>query len=153
MSSVRVCTALVAMCVAFSGGGVAHATTPTGRIADQLCNARSLAPRDLGECLRKAQEESDRGLTDRIQAIHRVIDARTDAAPPQKLRWKRAVDESQTMWIRFRNNECQELVPFETNNKNRLAEEQRACILEHNARRADELVRRYPASQGTAGLR
>jgi uncharacterized protein YecT (DUF1311 family) len=131
----------------------ALAAAPTAGVGDGACAGKNLGPREFGDCMRKAQEESDRSLVERIQAIHRLIDSRTDATPPQKQRWKRALDESQAMWTRFRNNECQELVPFEAVNKNRLAEEQRACILGHNASRADELLRRYPSVGGTATLR
>lgn len=133
--------------------GAAMAAAPATGVGDAACAGRNLGPREFGDCMRKAQEESDRSLVERIQAIHRLIDARTDATPPQKQRWKRALDESQAMWTRFRNNECQELVPFEAVNKNRLAEEQRACILGHNANRAEELLRRYPSVGGTATLR
>jgi uncharacterized protein YecT (DUF1311 family) len=119
------------------------------RAADQQCDLRKLQPRDFGECIRRAQEDSERALRDRLLAINGLIDQAKDAAPPQRLRWKKALEESQNMWLRFRNAECQDMTPFEATNKNRIAEEQRICAMEHNARRMDELARRYPASATT----
>jgi uncharacterized protein YecT (DUF1311 family) len=119
---------------------------PTQRIGDMLCDGRKLPPRDYTECLRKAQEESDRTMRDRIVAIAAVIDRTPALQPQQKARWKKALDDSQGLWMRFRNGECQELTPFESANKTRLAEEQRVCILEHNNRRMAELQQRYPGT-------
>jgi uncharacterized protein YecT (DUF1311 family) len=116
------------------------------RTADRLCDPARMSGRDYPECLRKAQEESERQLLALMSSIHGVVDKAPGTQGAQRARWKRALDDAQALWVRFRNAECQEVSPFEATNKNRLSEEQRACILEHNARRAEELRRRYPGA-------
>lgn len=116
------------------------------RIADTLCDSRKLQPRDYADCLRKAHEDSDRLMRDQINAINGMIDRTPGLARPQITRWKKALDDSQSLWMRFRNGECQEMTPFETANKNRMAEEQRVCILDHNRRRMAALQQRYPGA-------
>jgi uncharacterized protein YecT (DUF1311 family) len=115
------------------------------RVGDSLCDVRKLSPRDYTECLRKAQEDSDRGLRERIGAIGNIIDKTTGLQGTQKTRWKKALDDNQGLWVRFRNAECQEMVTFESGNKARIAEEQRICILDYNQRRMMEFKQRYPA--------
>ncbi|MGL5116163.1 MAG: lysozyme inhibitor LprI family protein [Beijerinckiaceae bacterium] len=107
------------------------------------CDVR-MQPREYGECIRKAQEDSDRAMRDHLQAILTVVDATSSMPGPQKIRWKKAIDDSHAMWMRFRNGECQELTMFETPNKARIAEEQRLCLISHNVRRMDEWRKRYP---------
>jgi uncharacterized protein YecT (DUF1311 family) len=115
------------------------------RIGDSLCDVRKLSPRDYTECLRKAQEDSDRGLRERIGAIGGIIDKTAGLPATQKARWKKALDDNQGLWVRFRNAECQEMTTFESSNKLRIAEEQRICILDYNQRRMTEFKQRYPA--------
>jgi uncharacterized protein YecT (DUF1311 family) len=107
------------------------------------CDARG-QPRDYVECVRKAQEESDRIMREHLQAILAGVDATANLPAPQKTRWKKAIDDSQAMWLRFRNGECQDLTMFETANKTRIAEEQRLCLISHNQRRMDDWRKRYP---------
>ena len=115
------------------------------RVGDSLCDGRKLSPRDYTECLRKAQENSDRDLRERISAIGTIIDKTTGLQGTQKTRWKKALDDNQGLWVRFRNAECQEMTVFESGNKTRIAEEQRICILDYNQRRMSEFKQRYPA--------
>jgi uncharacterized protein YecT (DUF1311 family) len=107
------------------------------------CDVRA-QPRDYVECVRKAQEESDRLVRNHLQAILTGIDGTGNLPATQKARWKKAVDDSHAMWLRYRNGECQELTMFETANKSRIAEEQRLCLISHNQRRMDEWRKRYP---------
>jgi uncharacterized protein YecT (DUF1311 family) len=116
------------------------------RIGDTLCDIRKLQPREYSECLRKAQDDSDRALRERISTIAAIIDKTPGMQPAQKTRWRKAVEDGQGLWMRFRNAECQELTPFETASKTRVAEEQRVCILDYNALRMNQLSLRYPAS-------
>jgi uncharacterized protein YecT (DUF1311 family) len=127
-------------------GAQVQAQTP--RIGDTLCDAKKLQPRDHQECLRKAQEDSDRKMRERIAAIAAVIDKTPNLPAQQKTRWRKALEDSQGQWVRFRNAECQDLTTFETQNKQRIAEEQRACILDYNERRISVLEQRYPAIKG-----
>lgn len=133
----RVITAAVAGVTFVMLGSTARANSP-------VCDAKA-HPRDYAECVRKAQDESDRLLRDRVQAVMTRIDAAAAVQAPQKARWKKAVDDGQALWLRFRNAECQELTPFEAANKSRIAEEQRLCLIGYNTRRMEELDRRYPA--------
>jgi uncharacterized protein YecT (DUF1311 family) len=111
--------------------------------ANVNCDVRS-QPREYVECVRKAQEESDRIMRDHLQAILAGVDSSSNLPAPQKARWKKAIDDSHTLWMRFRNGECQDLTMFETPNKARIAEEQRLCLISHNQRRMDEWRKRYP---------
>ena len=115
------------------------------RIGDGLCDVRKLSPKDYTDCLRKAQENSDRDLRERITAIGTIIDKTSGLQGTQKTRWKKALDDNQGLWVRFRNAECQEMTVFESGNKTRIAEEQRICILDYNQRRMTEFKQRYPA--------
>jgi uncharacterized protein YecT (DUF1311 family) len=116
------------------------------RIGDTLCDIKKLQPREHQECLRKAQDDSDRKMRERIVAISGVIDKTPNVQSQQKVRWRKALEDSQGQWIRFRNAECQDLTTFETQSKQRIAEEQRTCILDYNDRRMGVLKQRYPAA-------
>jgi uncharacterized protein YecT (DUF1311 family) len=117
------------------------------RIGDTLCDVKKLQPREHQECLRKAQDDSDRKLRERIVYIVGVIDKTPNLPTQQKTRWRKALEDSQGQWVRFRNAECQDLTTFETQNKQRIAEEQRTCILDYNERRMGVLQQRYPAAK------
>jgi uncharacterized protein YecT (DUF1311 family) len=117
------------------------------RIGDTLCDVKKLQPREHQECLRKAQDDSDRKLRERIVSIVGVIDKTPNLPTQQKTRWRKALEDSQGQWVRFRNAECQDLTTFETQNKQRIAEEQRTCILDYNERRMGVLQQRYPAAK------
>jgi uncharacterized protein YecT (DUF1311 family) len=116
------------------------------RLGDTLCDVKKLQPRDHQECLRKAQDDSDRKMRERIIAISGIIDKTPNLPAQQKTRWRKALEDSQGQWVRFRNAECQDLTTFETVNKQRIAEEQRTCILDYNERRMGVLKQRYPAA-------
>lgn len=151
----------LALAICLLGAPVAHAqqaqgvaavqapaapATPVVRIADRLCDPVRMGGRDYPECLRKAQEDSERQMMTLMSAIHGIVDKAPGTQSAQRTRWKRSLDDAQALWVRFRNAECQEVSPFEAANKSRLSEEQRACILEHNARRVEDLRRRYPGA-------
>ena len=116
------------------------------RIGDTLCDIKKLQPREHQECLRKAQDESDRKMREQIVTISGIIDKTPNVLTQQKTRWRKALEDSQGQWVRFRNAECQDLTTFETQSKQRIAEEQRTCILDYNERRMGVLKQRYPAA-------
>jgi len=71
----------------------------------------------------------------------------------QRARWKNSLTASQEAWERFRNDECQNVAPFEGQAlsvsalRNRVAafEAKLICTIEMNAARAADLTRRYPS--------
>jgi uncharacterized protein YecT (DUF1311 family) len=128
----------------FPDAPVAFAQTPL-RASETPCDSKALQPRALQECLRKAQDDSERLLRERIQTISGIIERAQGLPNPQKTRWKKALEDSQGQWVRFRNAECQDLTTFESKDKQRIAEEQRLCVIEYNERRMSVLLQRYPA--------
>ncbi len=125
----------------------AFAQEPTAgfvRASSRICDP-TLAGRDYAECLRKAQESSERSLLDAMSAAAAAIDKSAGTVATQRARWKRSLEDAQSQWLRFRNIECQDVAPFEVSNRNRLFEERGACIVDKNVARIEDLRRRYPA--------
>jgi hypothetical protein len=71
----------------------------------------------------------------------------------QRARWRNSLADSQGLWLRWRNAECQEVAPFEgqatsTNAlKNRVAafDAKLVCTIRANTARAADLSARYSA--------
>lgn len=66
-----------------------------------------------GECLKARVDASERALAAERARIDAAIEAAPGLFPPQRVRWRRALDDTQGMWVRLRNAECQEVAPFE----------------------------------------
>ena len=73
----------------------------------------------------------------------------------QRARWRNSLAESQDIWLRLRNAECQNVAPFEGQAastsvvRNRMAafEAKLACSVRMNESRAADLSTRYPRAE------
>ena len=133
------------------GTWLALAQTP--RPSRDVCDANKLTGRPYVLCLEKAMFDSNRELEALVERIFGFIDMRDDLAPAQRGRWKSSLEEAQVLFVRFRNQECQAVAPFESSRPpqapsgGRLAigsfEERLLCLIDKNVTRTRELEARY----------
>lgn len=133
--------ALLALTLIIFAGPLAAQEPRPSRAA---CERAKLPGRGYIECLEKAARETHDALEAAIVRIRATVDAREELAPVQKTRWKNAIEESQILFIRFRNQECQTVAPYEGGN-NRIGafEERLACLVDKNTGRLRDLEARY----------
>jgi len=108
------------------------------------CDSKKIGAKELADCLRAAAERSDKELAATIDAAIKTLEARQGLLSAQKARWKRSLNESQAQWIGWRDTECQDVAPFEAGLGAKGADPRLACIIDHNAQRAEEIKTRYP---------
>lgn len=113
------------------------------RPAALLCDKTKSAGRGYFECLEAALRETDQALTEANQKAKAAVDLRSKLAPAQRTRWKNAIDEAQTLFVRFRNFECQNVAPYEGGARIGAFEERLACLIDKNANRIRDLQIRY----------
>ncbi len=117
------------------------------RPSAQRCDPAGLIGRAYVECLTQANIATE---AEREAALKRALDVvgtRESTFPAQRARWKRSLEEAETLWIRLRNSECQEVAPFEAGPRRAdIFAARLACLIDYNVRRTEELVRRYPPS-------
>jgi uncharacterized protein YecT (DUF1311 family) len=108
------------------------------------CDRAKFTGRGYIECLEKHSREADAALEALVAKIRAAIDHRAELAPVQKTRWKNAIEEAQVLYVRFRNQECQAVAPYEGGG-NRIGafEERLACLIDKNVMRVRELEARY----------
>jgi uncharacterized protein YecT (DUF1311 family) len=108
------------------------------------CERTKFTGRGYIECLEKHSREAHDALEALVTKIRAAIDDRTELAPVQKTRWKNAIEEAQVLYVRFRNQECQAVAPYEgANNRIGAFEERLACLIDKNVARIRELEARY----------
>ena len=116
-----------------------------------ICDASKLSGRPYALCLEKAMRDSNNELEALVGRILNFIEMRADLAPPQKGRWKSSLEEAQVLFVRFRNQECQAVAPFESTRPpqgpggGRIGsfEERLLCLIDKNVTRTKELEARY----------
>jgi uncharacterized protein YecT (DUF1311 family) len=114
------------------------------RPSKAACDRGKFTGRGYIECLEKHSREANDALEALVTKIRASIDERTELAPVQKTRWKNAIEESQVLYVRFRNQECQAVAPYEgANNRIGAFEERLACLIDKNVMRVRELEARY----------
>jgi uncharacterized protein YecT (DUF1311 family) len=108
------------------------------------CERAKLPGRGYIECLEKLSRETTEALDAAVERIRGQIDARSELAPVQKARWKNGLEEAHVLFIRFRNQECQSVAPYEgPNNRIGAFEERLACLVDKNTARLRDLEARY----------
>jgi uncharacterized protein YecT (DUF1311 family) len=130
--------ALALTCLALVSGASAQAEKPP--VA--ACDSANLGARELADCLRTASEKSEQALQGAFAAALKSIDSKPKMMATRKARWKRFLNDSQSQWASWRDEECQDLAPLEagfTGGDARLA-----CLIDRNTRRAADLKARYP---------
>ena len=116
------------------------------------CDSETLKGPELTACLTSAQKQSTEVLKLRIEGALASIATRPGVFDTQRARWKNSLTISQEEWVRFRNDECQNVAPFEGQSvstsalRNRVAafEAKLICDIEMNTARSADLARRYP---------
>ena len=120
------------------------ALADSARPSQVACDAKKIGAKELADCLRLAADRSDKDLATTIEAAVKTLEARQGLLSAQKARWKRSLNESQAQWIGWRDTECQDVAPFEAGLGAKGADPRLACIIDHNAQRADDIKARYP---------
>jgi len=108
------------------------------------CDAKKIGARELAECLRANADRADKDLAAAIDAAIKTLEARPGLLAAQRARWKRSLNESQALWIGWRDSECQDVAPFEAGMAAKGGDPRLACIIDHNAQRMAEIRERYP---------
>jgi hypothetical protein len=117
----------------------------------EICDPAKLTGRPYALCLEKAMRDSNSELEALVERILGFIDMRADLVAAQKNRWKSSLEEAQVLFVRFRNQECQAVAPFEGPKApegpkgGRIAffEERLLCLIDKNVARIRELEVRY----------
>ncbi len=115
------------------------------RPARELCDPKTLSGRPYYLCLEKAMLDSHREMEALVARIYELIESRADLAAAQRTRWKNSLEEAQILFVRFRNQECQAVAPFEGPNWARVGtfEERLLCLIDKNVVRRRDLETRY----------
>ena len=114
------------------------------RPSQALCDAGKIGARELAECLRTAADKSDKELAATVEGAIKVLEARPKLLSSQKARWKHSLTEAQTLWISWRDSECQDVAPFEAGMAAKGGDPRLSCIIDQNTRRIGDLKARYP---------
>lgn len=133
---------LAVLCVLL-GTSLAHAQR--ARPSHELCDPKNLSGRPYFVCLERAVFDTNRQMDELTARIFELIESRGDLAPAQKGRWKSSLEEAQILFVRFRNQECQAVAPFEGTKSGRIGafDERLACLVDKNVTRMRELEARY----------
>jgi uncharacterized protein YecT (DUF1311 family) len=107
-----------------------------------ICDPGRIGARELADCLHTASEKSEREVASALDAALKAIDAKPKMLATRRARWKRFLNDSQTQWSSWRDEECQDLAPLEAAGS--AGDPRLSCLIEHNARRAADLKARYP---------
>ena len=110
--------------------------------AQTACDPARIGARELADCLRTASDKSERDLATTLEAALKSIDAKPKMLATRKARWKRFLNDSQTQWSSWRDEECQDLAPLEF--AGAPGDPRLACLIEHNQRLIADLKARYP---------
>ncbi len=129
----------------YFAAGLSLAFAQSPRPSREICDPKTLAGRPYFVCLEKAMFETNREMEALVARIQELIDTRGDLAPPQKGRWKSSLEEAQILFVRFRNQECQAVAPFEGTKTGRIGsfDERLTCLIDKNVTRIRELETRY----------
>jgi len=125
-------------------GGVASAAGEEARPSQAACDPAKFGSRDLAECLRSAADKADRDLQATLEAAMKSIDQRPGLMSSQKARWRRSLSETQAQWVTWRDDECQDVAPFEAGMAAKGADPRLACIIDNDSARIASLKARYP---------
>jgi len=136
----RLCLLAALLCAASPGA------------ARAACDMRALKGPALTQCLTAAEKASSDKLEAALGAAIKSIAVREGVFDSQRARWKSSLTNSEELWLRFRNAECQDVAPFEGQAgntsvvQNRLAafDAKLACTAALNEERAADLSGRYP---------
>lgn len=128
----------------FALAAVLPAAAEEIRPSQTACDRAKLPGRGYIECLERTLRAADEALNAAHARALAAVEARADLTPMQRTRWKNVLEESQALFVRFRNFECQNVAPYEGEAGRIGAFEQRlACLIDRNTARARDLENRY----------
>lgn len=130
-----------ALMIAAAPPALAEAAASASAIA---CDTKKLGAKDLADCLRQATDKSERDLAAAFEAVGKNIDGRGGLQGGQKARWKRSLNDTQALWLRYRDADCQDVSPFEQGIGKTGGDTRLTCIIDQNDRRMAEIKARYP---------
>ncbi|MGO9420921.1 lysozyme inhibitor LprI family protein [Roseiarcus sp.] len=136
--------ALLAAVLTVLGAAATPAAADAPRPSQAACDTAKLGARDLADCLRAAADKADRDLHAAVDAALKAIDTRQGLMSSQKARWRRSLSESQSLWVGWRDSECQDVAPFEAGMTAKGGDPRLGCIIDADAARIDSLKARYP---------
>jgi uncharacterized protein YecT (DUF1311 family) len=136
--------ALLAAALTVVGAAATPAAADAPRPSQAACDTAKLGARDLADCLRAAADKADRDLHAAVDAALKAIDTRQGLMSSQKARWRRSLNESQSLWVGWRDSECQDVAPFEAGMTAKGGDPRLGCIIDADAARIDSLKARYP---------
>ena len=125
-------------------GSTADAAAEDFRPSQLACDATKIGARDLAECLRSAADRADRDLAAAVEAATKSIEARQGLLSSQKARWRRSLTEAQAQWVNWRDEECQDVAPFEAGMAAKGGDPRLSCIIDYDTQRVASLKARYP---------
>jgi len=117
------------------------------------CDPEALKGPAYTQCLNDAADKSETALKTEFDAAMASIATRQGVFDSQRALWRNSLSDSENLWVRLRNFECQNVAPFEGqtagNNalKNRVAafDAKLQCTIRMNMARGADLAHRYPA--------
>ena len=127
--------------------GPAMADQP--RPSQLACDSKKIGAKDLADCLRAAADRSDKDMAAALAAAVKEIEARPGLLTAQKNRWKRSLNDSQSLWLNWRDTDCQDVAPFEAGMSAKGGDPRLGCIIDHDSQRVEELKSRYSQSGGS----
>ncbi|MDE3175228.1 MAG: DUF1311 domain-containing protein [Pseudomonadota bacterium] len=132
----RILFALTCLALVSSASAQQEKPSPAG------CDSARIGARELADCLRTASDKSEQALQSALTAALKSIDAKPKMMATRKARWKRFLNDSQTQWAAWRDEECQDLAPLEAAGSG--GDPRLACLIDRNTRRTADLKARYP---------
>ena len=133
----RAASAVLASLILCGAIGAAKAQSQRPSLAK--CDPAKLPVAGYGDCLRKAEADTSKGVEDTLTKVKAAIDARTDLSGQQRNLLKRQISNSNDLWTRYRNDLCQNIVPMLAGPKAKLFEENLGCLVDTNTARQAEL--------------
>ena len=130
--------ALILTCLFLASGASAQQEKPP----TPVCDSARIGARELADCLRTASDKSEQALQSAFAAALKSIESKSKIMATRKTRWKRFLNDSQTQWAAWRDEECQDLAPLEAAGAG--GDPRLACLIDHNAHRTADLKARYP---------
>jgi len=123
------------------------------------CDPAVLQGPAFTQCLTTAEKRSTDQLSAVVAAALGSIATRKGIYDSQRGRWRNSLTASQNSWIRFRNDECQNVAPFEGQSgssgvlqaRTAAFDAKMICAITMNSARAADLARRYSLDPSQPG--
>jgi uncharacterized protein YecT (DUF1311 family) len=131
---------IVSALLVFTAGA---AFADSSRPSQLACDTKKIGAKDLADCLRASADRSDKELAGALEAAIKIIESRPGLLNNQKARWKRSLNDSQALWLNWRDADCQDVAPFEAGMSAKGGDPRLGCIIDHDADRVAELKSRY----------